>query len=187
MNGQRLGRLLPTGGLLVLVALFGAGGCGDDDGAETPTPQEISTSVNPSPTTARPTAMPSLEDEVLAAYADYWEVYAQALRDRDASRLDEVMTGARLDRAIAEVEDLRNQGQAVALVVSSRPVVVGIERDHAFVLDEYENQTHLIDPESKSPLKPTPIPGATLRDRVTLQRVGETWKVMETVRQVTTQ
>ena len=65
-------------------------------------------------------------------------------------------------------EDLHNQIQAV----------------EAMLTDAYENQSHRIDPETKIPVQPTPAPGPTLRDRVTLQLVAGTWKVVETGRQV---
>ncbi len=183
MSSQRLGRLLPTGGLLVLVLLFGAGGCGDDDGAETPTPQQISTSVNPSPTTARPTATPSLEDQVLTAYADYWEVYAHALRDRDASRLDDVMTGPRLERGKKEINDLLEQRRAIALVVKSNPVVLQINGDQALVFDEYENTSYYADPTTKQPIGATPSTPEIIKDTVTMRRVDGVWKVFDGVRE----
>lgn len=181
MDWRRVTRVI-TGGLLVAAL---AAACGGDDADPTPAP--TAAAAHPSPTLTvieQPTATPDPEAEVLAAYEGYWEVYAAALRDRDDSRLDEVMTGSRLDRAIAEVQDLRSQDYAVALVVNSRPVVVAIDGDEAMLMDSYENQSHRIDPETKIPLQPTPAPGPTLRDRVTLQRVGGTWKVVETVRQV---
>ncbi|MCK6565215.1 MAG: hypothetical protein L6Q80_10745 [Dehalococcoidia bacterium] len=181
MDWRRIAQWI-TGSLL-LAALAAA--CGGDDAD--PRPTTSGTANNPSPTpsvAAQPTAIPDPEAEVLAAYERYWDVYAEALRDRDDSRLDEVMTGPRLDRAVAEIQDLRNQDYAVALVVNSRPVVVAIQDDEAMLMDAYENQSYRIDPETKAPLQPTPAPGPTQRDRVTLQRVGGAWKVVETVRQV---
>jgi len=172
-------------GSLLLAALAAA--CGGDDADPTPTTTATATVADTSSTptvAAQPTATPDPEAEVLAAYERYWDVYAEALRNRDDGRLDEVMTGPRLDRALAEIQDLSNQDYAVALVVNSRPVVVAIQDDEAMLMDAYENQSYRIDPETKAPLQPTPAPGPTLRDRVTLQRVGGAWKVVETVRQV---
>ena len=168
---------------LLLMALAAA--CGDDEAGPTPETTATPATSSPTPTVvAQPTATPDPDAEVLAAYERYWEVYAEALRNRDDSRLEEVMTGPRLERAVAEVEDLRGQDYAVALVVNSRPVVVAIQGDEAMLMDTYENQSHRIDPDTKAPLQPTPAPGPTLRDRVTLQLVDGTWKVVETVRQV---
>ena len=181
MDWRRVTRVIS--GSLLVAALAAA--CGGDDSDPTPTSTETVADPSATPTVVlQPTATPDPEAEVLAAYADYWEVYAQALRDRDDSRLEEVMTGPRLDRAIAEIQDLRSQDYAVALVVNSRPVVVAIDGDEAMLMDAYENQSHRIDPETKIPVQPTPAPGPTLRDRVTLQLVAGTWKVVETVRQV---
>lgn len=169
-------------GLCAVLPLVACGG--DDDASDTPTPDSrTSSAVASTATSVTPTVTPSPEDEVLDAYANYWVVYAAALRDRDSSHLADVMTGPRLDRALTEVETLETQGQAVQIVVNSRPVIVSIEGDRALVMDEYENQSHLIDPTSKQPLQPTPAPGPTLRDRVTLQRSDSGWKVLETVRQ----
>lgn len=169
-------------GLSAVLPLAACGG--DDDASETATPDTRTSSPAATTATSAPmTVTPSPEDEVLDAYANYWSVYAAALRDRDSSHLAEVMTGPRLDRALTEVETLKTQGQAVQIVVNSRPVIVSIEGDRALVMDEYENQSHLIDPTTKQPLQTTPAPGPTLRDRVTLQRSDSGWKVLETVRQ----
>lgn len=178
--GELRVRTAVMSGLLAL-AVAACGG----DGAE-PTPTATATAAVPTatPTIPQPTATPDPEAEVLAAYAKYWEVYGQALREHDASRLGEVMTGARLDRAITEVETLRRQGQVVAVAVQSTPVVVTIDGDQALLIDEYQNQSHLIDPDTESPLQPTPVPGPTLRDQVTLQLVDGTWKVTESTREV---
>ncbi len=185
MNGQRLGRLLPTGGLLVLVALFGAGGCGDDDGPDTPT--ATAAAPRPTPTVLQPTATPDPEAEVLAAYAKYWEVYAQALRDRDDSRLSEVMTGPRLERGTAEIAGLIADDRAVEEVVHLNPIVVQIVGNQAVVLDEYENYSYYIDPATHQPLRPTPSTPQILRDTVTMHRIDGMWKVFDGIRQEPTE
>jgi len=167
----------------LLVMAFAAA-CGGDDTEQTPTATATAAASTSTPTMPQPTATPDPQAEVLAAYDKYWEVYGQALREHDASRLSEVMTGARLERAIIEVENLQRQGQVVAVVVQSSPVVVTIDGDHALLIDDYHNQSHLIDPDTGRPLQPTPVPGPTLRDQVTLQLVGGTWKVSESVREV---
>lgn len=167
---------------LLLVSLAAA--CGGDDTGPTPTTTLNVEAPTATPTEPQPTATPDPEAAVLAAYEKYWQVYAEALREHDASRLSEVMSGARLDRAIAEVENLRLQGQVVAVVVQSSPVVVAIEGDQALLIDDFHNQSHLIDPDTGRPLQPTPVPGPTLRDQVTLQLVDGAWKVTESVREV---
>lgn len=164
------------------IPLFAACG-GDDEPATTtvtptatPTPSRTSTP----PATATPT--PSIEDEVTAAYLEYWDVYADALRRLDGAQLDEVMTGPRLERALSEIENLRTQGQAVRIVVENAPLVAGVSGDEAVVIDEYVNSSYLIDPVTQEPIADRGEPN-TLRDTVTLVREDDVWKVRDSVRQ----
>lgn len=182
MNGPRV-RTVVVGILLALAVTACGGG-----GAE-PTPTATATVTNPSPTATapQPTATPDPEAEVLAAYAKYWEVYTEALRNRDDSRLDEVMTGPRLQRGLQEIADLQTEGRAIQLVVQPNPVVLEIGEDLALVSDEYENNSYYIDPVTKQPAGATPVGSETLRDLTTLQRVGDVWKVSDGVREETSQ
>lgn len=155
-------------------------GCGGNDEA---TPTLSATTTLPSPTVPKPTATLSPEAEVLAAYANYWDVYIQALRDRDDSRLGEVMTGPRLERGLREIADLHSQGRAVELVLGSNPVVLEIRGDLALISDEYENNSYYIDPITKKPMGATSTGSETLKDLITLQRVDGVWKVRDGVRE----
>jgi len=145
--GTRL--LILAIGLCAVLPLVACGG--DSDASDTPTPDTRTSSPVASTATSVPTTVtPSPEDEVLAAYADYWEVYAAALRDRDSSHLAEVMTGPRLDRGLQEVAALEAQGRcdcAHGRVRSGGPEVRG---DQALIADEYQNNSYYIDPETTS-------------------------------------
>lgn len=164
-----------------LLAIFLAG-CNGGAPSQEPIPTEA---PSPSPAvTVEPTPTAAPEEAVKEAYLHYWGVYAEALFNLDSSRLSEVMTGPRLERALQEIEQLEEQGRAVKIVVENRPVVVEVQRDEALVLDEYENRSYLIDAATKEPLSEPPTRGETIRDRVTLTRVGDTWKVLDTVREV---
>lgn len=182
MDGLNSLKALVAGLLVLAVAACGG------DGAET-TPTATATTVLPisTPTLPQPTATPDPEAEVLAAYAKHWEVYTEALRNRDDSRLDEVMTGPRLQRGLQEVSDLRAEGRAIQLVVQPNPVVLEISEDFALVSDEYENNSYYIDPVTKQPVGATPVGSETLRDLTTLQRVNGVWKVSDGVREETSQ
>lgn len=182
MNGPRV-RTVVMAGLLALAL----GACGG--GSAEPTPTATATVSNPSPTATapQPTATPDPEAEVLAAYAKYWEIYAQALRDRDDSRLSEVMTGPRLQRGTTEIAGLLAEDRAVEQVVHLNPVVVQITDDQALVLDEYENYSYYIDPATHQPIRPTPSTPQILRDTVTLHRVEGVWKVFDGIRQEPTE
>lgn len=173
-------------GCLLLTALAAA--CGGDDAD--PTPTTTATGADPSRTPTivpQPTATAHPEAEVLAAYENYWEVYADALRDRDHSRLDEVMTGPRLKRGMAEIAGLIADGRAVEQVVHLNPIVVEIVGDQAVILDEYENYSYYVDPATHQPLRPTPSTPQVLRDTVTMHRIDGVWKVFDGIRQETTE
>jgi len=133
--------------------------------------------------TAEATPTPTIEEEVSEAYLRYWDVYSEGLFDLETSRFDEVMRGPRLERAVDEIESLRQDGRAVKIVVENHPVVVKVEGDEAVVFDEYENDSYLIDPETKEPVG-DPGTGEVIRDTVTLTRSGQTWKVLDSVREV---
>ena len=168
--------------LAAVLALVACGG--DDDASATPTSDSRTSSPVASTATSVPTTVtPSPEDEVLAAYADYWEVYAAALRDRDSSHLAEVMTGPRLDRGLQEVAALEAQGRAIALMVESDPVVLEGRGDQALIEDEYQNNSYYIDPETKQTMGATPSAPETLKDTVTMQRIDGVWKVRDGVRE----
>lgn len=169
-------------GLAAVLPLVACGG--DDDASDTPTPDARTSSPAATTATSAPTTVTtSPEDEVLDAYANYWEVYAAALRDRDSSHLAEVMTGPRLDRGLQEVAALEAQGRAIALMVESDPVVLEVRGDQALIADEYQNNSYYIDPETKKPVGETPSAPETLKDTVTMQRVDGVWKVRDGVRE----
>lgn len=172
-------------GSLLLAALAAA--CGGDDADPTPTTTATAAATSPTPTVPQPTATPDPEAEVLAGYERYWEVYAEALRNRDDSRLDEVMTGPRLERGLAEIAGLVADDRAVEQVVHLNPIVIEIVGDQAVVFDEYENYSYYVDPASQQPLRPTPSTPQVLRDTVTMHRIDGVWKVFDGIRQESTE
>jgi hypothetical protein len=181
---RRLAITLALGALtLALSGCDGREGDGDGvNGQGSPTPAATAT-VTAAPTqTPAATATVSPEEEVEAAYLRYWDAYADALYNLDTSRLTDVMTGPRLERALNEVKQLRDQGRAVRIVVENHPVVVQMESDRAVVYDEYENRSYFIDPTTKEALSRTEG-SQTIRDTVTLTRVGQTWEVLDAVRE----
>jgi hypothetical protein len=179
--------LLRRFGMVVALTLLLTACNGGDGGQSTPSASSTPAATQTAAPTVVPTATPSVEEEVSQAYLHYWEVYSEALYNLDTSRLSEVMTGPRLERALEEVQGLQDQGRAVKIVVDNRPVVVQAGSDQAVVLDSYENRSYFIDPVTKEPLSQPPETAETIRDRVTLTRVGGTWKVLDTVREVSQQ
>lgn len=170
----------------LLVAAMAAA-CGDDGVEPTPTVTAKVTAPSPTPTVPQPTATPDPEAEVLDAYAKYWDVYAQALRDRDSSRLSEVMTGPRLERGTAEIAGLLADDRAVEQVVHLNPIVVKVVGDQAVIFDEYENYSYYVDPATHEPIRPTPSAPQILRDTVTMHRIDGVWKVFDGIRQEPTE
>lgn len=169
-------------GLLVLFASGAA--CGGDASPKAGTSTTAPVASSPTrPVTPEATATDSVEDQVLRAYATYWDVYADALRNRDPSHLAEVMTGPRLERGQAEIAELQSSGKAIALVIDSHPIVLALHDDEAVVSDRYGNASYYIDPTSKNALETTPATAETLHDTVTLQRVNGIWKVRDGVRE----
>lgn len=164
-------------GLLLAACNGGGGEPTTPAGEPSPTPSPAVTA------TAEATPTPTVEEAVIEAYLRYWDVYGEGLYDLDTSRLSEVMTGPRLERALDEVENLREEGRAVKIVVENHPVVVQVEGDQAVLFDEYENQSHFIDPATKEPVG-DPGTKEVIRDTVTLTRSGQTWKVLDSVREV---
>ncbi|RJQ07847.1 MAG: hypothetical protein C4558_08975 [Dehalococcoidia bacterium] len=146
---------------------------------ETSTPTATATSVVVTPT---PSVTQSPYAQILAAYRRYWEVYADAILRLDDSRLGEVMTGPRLDRARQEIRDLTSQGHAVRIVVENEPVLGTINGNEATLLDVYKNASYLVDATTKQPIAGTGTPNM-LKDAVTLVRVGDVWKVRDSIRQ----
>lgn len=172
-------------GSLLVAAMAAA--CGDDGAEPTSTARATVDAPSTTPTVPRRTATPDPEAEVLAGYARYWKVYAEALRNRDDGRLDEVMTGPRLERGVAEIAGLVADDRAVEQVVRPNPIVVEIVGDQAVVFDEYENFSYYVDPATHQPLRPTPSTPQVLRDTVTMHRIDGVWKVFDGIRQESTE
>lgn len=173
MNVTRL--VLPVAVALTLSLACGGG----SDATNSPTSSAAPTTATSTPSAS---STSSADSAVLDAYAQYWQVYSDALYNLDSSQLQTVMTGARLQRALDEVSSLQQQGRAVKIDVQNQPVVIGINGDTAMVFDEYQNRSSYIDPVTKDPLS-SPGQAETLRDSVTLTFVDGIWKVTDSVRQ----
>lgn len=156
---------------LALVMIVGCGGS-DDSGLPSAT-------VAPPDTTERTTSTTEAltpEEEVEAAYLRSWEVYAEAVRELDDSRLDEVYAGDALQLRREELADYR---------AANSPVVVDVEHDYsvsiftegrALVVDSYLNRSVFIDPETAEPTEPPP--NEVVNRQYELRLTGGTWKVV---------
>lgn len=136
----------------------------------------------PTPVPLAPPPVPPAERELLEAYARYWEVYSAALAALDASRLPEVMTGPRLQRAREEIARLRLSGHAVRIDVESAPIVGMLLGEEAVVVDRYLNQSYLVDAETGLPVAARGVANA-VHATVSLVREEGSWKVRESRRE----
>ncbi len=66
--------------------------------------------VTTTTSTISPTATAEVEEEILASYWHFWQVWDEAGQTFDAARLAEVMTGVFLDNQQAGFEAIRSQG-----------------------------------------------------------------------------
>ncbi|MBA4179615.1 MAG: hypothetical protein C0506_03410 [Anaerolinea sp.] len=168
-----------AGSLLVLVAA--CGGRGDDDG--TPTPAVTAALPGPSPTVPpTPTAAMSLEDEILAAYLGYWDLYTEAVLNLDESPVAKVASDEEVQRVREEIRELRRQGVALRVVIEHSPVVLEASATSAVVFDEMTNNSFYVDPETRKPPS-APGSGETLKDTFFLEKVDGQWVVIRSVRQ----
>lgn len=152
-----------------LVAACGGGG--DDAGAgpaatlATPTTAERSTTS----TTL------SVEAQVEAAYLKSWDVYTDAMRTFDTSKLADVYVGEALRARIAEVNGLKAANTPGRMEVEHDLIVQLLDDGGAVVKDSYINHSVLLDAETQQPTEHDP--NERLNREYGLRREGGTWKV----------
>jgi hypothetical protein len=131
-----------------------------------------------------------LEEEVTAAYREYWRVYSDALYTLDASQLPRVASGAELDRLTARIRELKEQGEAIRVNVDHVTNVLRVSGPGADVAvrDRYTDRSFALDASTKEPLpaREVAVDGdaavarGTQQDRVYfLKRSDDTWKVVQ--------
>jgi hypothetical protein len=164
--------------LAVTLATLLLAGCGGD--AES-TPPSTTVSVAPSTTAAPSTTSttPSAKAELLAAYKRSWEVYADALRQLDASKLATTFAGNALKAAQDEVATQKARSQPVQISVDHRPRVLRITASEGLIEDNYRNHSVVLDPSTGAPAEPDP--NEMVYQRQTLKRLSGTWKVVEII------
>lgn len=165
-------------GLLTLCAvasLISVAACsgGDDD---TPA-ATLATS-----TTARTTTTQSVEAEVEAAFLKSWEVYADAVRRFDTSRLADAYAGRALDLVRGEVQRLKDANTPLIVKVTHDVSVELGSGNGALVVDRYINENYRINGETQQPIDAVDDPG-TYVERYVMTRVGDSWLVASIERQ----
>jgi hypothetical protein len=164
--------------VMALTLLLAACNGGGEKRDARPTPAATQTAA---PTVAA-TATPSVEDEVMAAYARYWDAYSQALLNLDASLVEGVASGERLQLIRDEIEGLRSQGLALRTVVTHNPVILQASESSAVLFDEIVNNSFYVDPKTKDPPE-APGSGEILRDTYYFETINGQWMVVRSTRQ----
>lgn len=162
-------RLLAVG--VVLTALVG---CSGDDGGDGPT--ATVGAADREPTTTSTTEALTPEEEVEAAYLKSWEVYAEAVRELDDSRLEEIYAGDALTLRREEIADYRAANTPGIIDVDHDYEISILEPGRALVLDKYVNHSVFIDPISEEPTEKDP--SEVLRQRSELRESEGVWRVV---------
>ena len=153
-------------------------GCGDDaESTPPPTSSRAAASATAAPSTTSTTL--SAKAELLAAYNRSWEVYADALRQLDASKLATTFGGNALKAAQDEVATQKARNQPVQISVGHRPRVLRITASEGLIEDNYRNHSVVLDPSTGTPTEPDP--NEMVYQRQTLKRLSGTWKVVEII------
>jgi hypothetical protein len=179
MADSRLSRLfvifVAICSLVLIVTACDGGNGGTVD--STPSP-----SRSPAATSGQPTATLSPEEEATKAYLRYWDAYAQAVLNLDASFVQGIATGEELQRIQHEIAELRSQGQAVRIRVEHNYAIVEASANSVVLFDEITNNSFLVDANSKEPTD-APGSGEMLRDTIYLEKTGDAWLVVRSTRQ----
>ena len=167
-------------------ALLAAGGGGGEPGvradavAAAPTaplaarPPRAATAAPPPHATPTATPAPSVEEEVRAAYLAYWEAYARAALELDASLVEGHAAGRELSRIRGEIAEMRASGVALRVVVEHDALVVVTSPTTAAVVDHITSRSFFVDPVTGEPPR-AEGGGEVLRDTVFMERRGERW------------
>jgi len=165
---------------LALVAI--ACGSGDKSSAPDLTGNDPGGPGTTIPGNAVPTATPTAEEEVTAAYLGYWQAYEKALLNLDPSLVELVASGAELQRIREEVAILSSQGVALRVVVNHNPVVIEANGNSASLIDDMVNNSFYVDPVTKQPPAASGS-GEKLRDSFRLEKRDGQWWVVSSTRQ----
>jgi hypothetical protein len=128
---------------------------------------------------AEPTTSRSAADELLAAYDRSWQVYADALRRLDPSRLPSAFAGNALRVAREEVAEHKAKRHPSLVRVEHHPKVLRVTGTDAVVEDNYTNHSVLLDPATGRPVEPDP--NEVVYQHQSLKRINGVWKVVEVI------
>jgi hypothetical protein len=165
-------RRLLTATLLAMVVA----GCGAN-----PSPSRATTTAATAPATtgvAPPTTL-SAKVELLAAYERSWELYADALRRLDPSRLGLAFAGSALRAAQQEVATQKANHQPVRIDVEHHLRVLLVTATDGVVADEGVNHSVVLDPATGQPTEADP--NERFKERRSFKFLDGSWKVVEII------
>ena len=174
--------LLRRFGMVAVLTLLLTACNGGDGGQSTPSASSTPAATQTAAPTVVPTATPSVEEEVSQAYLHYWDAYSQALLNLDATLVEDVASGERLQLIRDEIEGLRSQGLALRTVVTHNPVILQASESSAVLYDEIVNNSFYVDPQTQDP-PVAPGSGEILRDTYYLESTNGQWMVVRSTRQ----
>ncbi|MGH9201411.1 MAG: nuclear transport factor 2 family protein, partial [Vicinamibacterales bacterium] len=131
------------------------------------TPNAGNSSPSPTPTDVRA--------QVEQAYLHYWDVYAEAMRSLDSSRLGEVVAEDALENHRSQVGEQKQKNQPVRISVEHDYRITIVNDSSASVEDNYVNHSVRLDPQTKEPVEEDP--NKRVRRTYTLKKVDGTWRV----------
>ncbi|MGH9185728.1 MAG: hypothetical protein ACRD0U_07950 [Acidimicrobiales bacterium] len=175
---------------LGFVALLAACG-GDDDEATTATEQNSTTtseSTTSSTTTSSTTTTtpPTPEDQAIAAYGRYWQVYyaAAAIPDPNHPPLVQAVTGGQLARIQDQLQRFVDQGlRGEAEVLKSSPSPAEVLSDRVVLTDCFLSRTVVLRGDTGEVVEPDDGVPRTLR--VTVVNESGVWKVEDILNEET--
>jgi hypothetical protein len=166
-----LRRLLTATLLAVAVAACGAN--------PPPSPTTTTAAAAPTTTATGPPTTLSAKVELLTAYERSWEVYADALRRLDPTRLASAFAGSALRAAQQEVATQKANNQPVRIDVEHHPRVLLATTTDGVVADEGVNHSVVLDPATGTPTEPDP--NERFRERRSFKFLDGSWKVVEII------
>lgn len=134
------------------------------------------TPPNPSASSPTPT---DPKNQVEQAYLRHWDVYAEALRNLDAGRLSEVLTGAALTTVTRQIEEQRRMNQPVRVRAEHNYRITLLNDTTASVDDNYINHSVRLDGRTGEPIEKDP--NQRVHKSYTLKKVNDTWKVSDII------
>jgi hypothetical protein len=171
--------MLPLRRLLVPAALAGMvllAGCR----ADTPRTPQGTTATRA--TAAAPTTSASTRSDaevLLAAFRRSWQVYADALRRLDTSRLPSAFAGRALRAVRSEVAEQKAKRQPVRISVEHHPKVLLANASDGVVQDHGVNHSVILNPATGQAAEPDP--NERFSEHRSFKLVDGTWKVVEII------